>query len=325
MPFRPLLLACALATALPAGAQDRPPAGTDAAPAVTGDDRPPERPEPSPDDAAASEAAQPAPTGDDAAGDDAATDPRGSGSAASQTDLPQTVPPETAPSETATDDATPDTTPETTTGAPAREPFGPPPPPVWFTLAESDADFTACRLTLQMLGTRFTQEPPVADPDLRDCGIARPLRVTEILPGIALTGEPVMRCTTARSLALWTQGFLRPAVALMPDAPRLTALQTGPAYNCRDRIGTGKADPKPSEHGYGNAVDVMGFVFEDAEPMPVQPRQGDGDAAESLLKAAQGSACLLFTTVLGPGSNAAHDDHLHLDMAARNGGWRLCE
>lgn len=233
---------------------------------------------------------------------------------------PPDAPPDASPDAPQPDAALADAPPEPA----AAQPFGPPPPPVWFTLAESDAEFAACQTMLTALGTRFTPEPSVTDPDNRDCGIARPLRVSQILPGIALTGEPVMRCTTAQSLALWTLGFARPAAALRAEAAPLTALQTGPAYSCRDRVGTGEADPKPSEHGYGNAVDVMGFVFGDAT-VPVQPRTRDGDTDESFQAAVQGAACLLFTTVMGPGSNAAHDNNLHLDMAARGGGWRLCE
>lgn len=205
------------------------------------------------------------------------------------------------------------------------EVFGPPPPPRWFTLAENETSFAACRLALSILGTRYSVEPPVTDPDDRDCGIARPLRITQIVPGVELTGAPLMRCDAARALGFWTRDFLQPAAALLPGAPRLEALETGPAYSCRDRVGTGAADPKPSEHGFGNAIDIMGFRLAGAEPIAVMPRAGDGDAAEAYLRAARGTACLLFTTVLGPGSNAAHDDHLHLDVAERNGGWRLCE
>uniref|UniRef100_UPI002617FC8A extensin family protein n=1 Tax=uncultured Rhizobium sp. TaxID=155567 RepID=UPI002617FC8A len=35
-------------------------------------------------------------------------------------------------------------------------------------------------------------------------------------------------------------------------------------------------------------------------------------------------ACLYFTTVLSPGSDAAHQDHLHLDVIKRNSGFRYC-
>ena len=309
---RPLALILALAAALPAGAQDRPPAAeaVEVLPeAALEGERPPERPDELPD------------------GPPANAD--GSAPVEGAEDLPAPPPAdaslaEDSPGEGSTGEIADEAADGADTAATA-EPFGPPPPPVWFTLAESDGDHAACRMALRVLGTRFAPEPPVTDPDIRDCGIARPIRVTEILPGIELTGSPVMRCATARSLALWVQGFLRPAAAALPEGGRLTALQTGPAYQCRDRVGTGATDPKPSEHGYGNAVDVMGFVFEGGDPVPVQPRLGDGNPEESFLAAARGTACLMFTTVLGPGSNAAHDDHLHLDIAARNGGWRLCE
>jgi hypothetical protein len=222
-------------------------------------------------------------------------------------------------------DARPPDRPQDTPAVQEKPVQGPPMPPVWFTQTETDSEFAACRLALSMLGTSYTVEPALTDPADRDCGIARPLRISQIISGVALTGDPVMHCDTARSLALWTQQFLRPAAALRDGAPQLTALQTGPAFSCRDRIGTGSDAPKQSEHAYGRAIDIMGFDFDDGTNLTVQPRTGDGDQDESFLRAARGTACLLFTTVLGPGSNAAHDNHLHLDMAARNAGWRLCE
>ncbi len=217
---------------------------------------------------------------------------------------------------------------ETDTGADqdmAEEPFGPPAPPRWYTLRESDAEYDACRLALSVLGTTYSQEPQLTDPDNRECGIARPVRVTQIIPGLALQGGAVMRCDTARALGLWAQDFLRPAAAALPDAPRLTGLQLGTTYDCRGRIGTGQAAPKLSEHAYGTAIDIAAFTFDAGDPLPVMPRDDTGDLAEAFQRAARGSACLFFTTVLGPGSNDAHDDHLHLDTAQRNGGWRLCQ
>ena len=190
---------------------------------------------------------------------------------------------------------------------------------------ESDQDYAACLLALSMLGTDFQERPAITDPDDPACGIARPVHIRQVIAGVTLEGGADMRCDTARALALWTSQFLRPAAAALPGAPRLTGMQTGTTYDCRTRIGTGDATPDLSEHAQGAAIDIAAFLLDGTEPLPVSPRTGTGDLPEAFQRAARGSACLFFTTVLGPGSNAAHDDHLHLDVIARNGGWRLCE
>jgi hypothetical protein len=203
--------------------------------------------------------------------------------------------------------------------------FGPPGPPRWFTLRESDGDYAACKLALSLLGTVYAEEPPITDPGDRDCGIARPIRVERILPDLALEGGAVMRCDTARALGFWARDFLRPAGAMLPGAPRVTGLRLGTTYDCRPRVGTGADQPRLSEHALGNAIDIAGFVFGDADPLTIQPRADTGDLAEAFQRTARAAGCLFFSTVLGPGSNDAHDDHLHLDVAARRGGWRLCQ
>ncbi len=203
--------------------------------------------------------------------------------------------------------------------------FGPPAPPRWFSLRETDEDHAACKLALSFLGTVYTEEPSITDPDNPDCGIARPLRVVRILPDLTLEGDAVMRCDTARALGFWARDFLRPAAAMLPGAPRVTGLQLGTAYDCRPRVGTGAEQPKLSEHALGNAIDIAGFVFDGADPLIVQPRTDTGDLAEAFQRTVRAAGCLFFSTVLGPGSNDAHDDHLHLDVAVRRGGWRLCQ
>ena len=80
-----------------------------------------------------------------------------------------------------------------------------------------------------------------------------------------------------------------------------------------------------SEHAFGNAFDIAAFRFDDGSRFAVEPRADKGDLAEAFQRAVRGAACLYFTTVLGPGANAAHDNHLHLDIKARRGGWRLCQ
>ncbi|SNR41152.1 extensin family protein [Paracoccus sediminis] len=211
------------------------------------------------------------------------------------------------------------------TSSPAAAIFGPPAPPAWWALREADADFAACTQALSGLGTVYSLEQPIADDADRDCGIARPIRVTHILPGLTLDGGAVMRCGTARSLGLWARDFLRPAAALLPGAPTVAGLQLGTTYDCRPRVGTGEARPKLSEHALGNAIDIAAITFDGAGPLTIQPRRDTGDLAEAFQRTVRSAGCLFFTTVLGPGSNAAHGGHLHLDVAARRGGWRLCQ
>ena len=95
------------------------------------------------------------------------------------------------------------------------------------------------------------------------------------------------------------------------------------SYQCRRR--NNSASGKYSEHAFGNAIDILGFGFRDRGNIKVAPRAGDGSRDSAFQAAVRGGACAYFTTVLGPGSNAAHADHFHFDLAARRGGYRLCE
>jgi hypothetical protein len=35
--------------------------------------------------------------------------------------------------------------------------------------------------------------------------------------------------------------------------------------------------------------------------------------------------CARFNTVLGPGSDGYHEDHVHVDLAQRHSGYRMCQ
>ncbi|WP_164870792.1 extensin family protein [Mesobaculum littorinae] len=210
-----------------------------------------------------------------------------------------------------------------TADADASAPEPPAGPPHYEDLAETEAEFAACTAVLDRLGATWREEPAVTDPADRDCGIARPVVVSEVAPGIALTPEATLRCDTALALADWVADVLRPAAARLPDRGHLTELRQGSAYVCRGR--NGDTTQRASEHSFGNAIDIMALGFSEGDPLVIEPRERTGSLEESVQKAAQASACLYFTTVLGPGSNAAHDDHLHLDIKARNGGFRLCQ
>lgn len=188
--------------------------------------------------------------------------------------------------------------------------------------AEPDA-LAACREELKSLGVVFEEIPAITDPDDADCGIEHPLSVTALPGGVALEPAGTMRCETALALARWTEEHVRPAAAHLPDRGALSAISQGSGYICKRR--NSDPDGKISEHSFGNAVDIMAFEFAEGAPIPVEPREREGTMAEAFQDAVRATACLHFTTVLGPGSDAAHANHLHLDVKSRRGGFRLCQ
>lgn len=207
---------------------------------------------------------------------------------------------------------------------PAQEPPPPDALPLHQTLRESDFDHAACRLGLRLLGVEAAEAAPIADPDNRDCGIDRPVEVRALQPGLALDAPAVMRCDTARSLALWMREAVIPAARRLEGSPRITSVALGTSYACRGVVG-GASTATVSEHALGNAVDIAGFGFDNGTRLEIAPRGDRGGIEMAFQNAVQAAACLYFSTVLGPGSNAAHDDHLHLDIKARDSGFRLCQ
>lgn len=189
-------------------------------------------------------------------------------------------------------------------------------------LTESDVEFAACLAALDVYGAGYEIAAPIESEDA-GCGVARPLRVKRIVPGVDLLPEGIMRCAAALALAEWVSGFVLPAAAYLPDRGRLTGLEHGAAYVCRRR--NNAPDGQLSEHAFGNAVDITGFRFAEGGALAVEPRAREGDIEEAFQRAFRATACLSFTTVIGPGADAAHADHLHLDVKARSRGYRLCQ
>ena len=79
---------------------------------------------------------------------------------------------------------------------------------------------------------------------------------------------------------------------------------------------------KTSEHGRANALDIRGIVSSTAdEARTDQPRSRDAIFA----RACASARAAHFTTVLGPGSDGYHEDHVHVDLAERRNGYRMCQ
>jgi hypothetical protein len=185
---------------------------------------------------------------------------------------------------------------------------------------EDPAELQACLVELKQLGAEFKQIEPIRDEE--GCGIASPIQLSTVSPDIKLDPPGPMRCETALALARWTKEIMVPTAKIaMPDR-KIVAIANASTYVCRNRnsLSTGKI----SEHAKGSAVDVSSLAFEKGEPLIMKPRDEDGTMEGAFQRTITTAACLFFRTVLSPGSDATHQDHLHLDVLERKGGYLYC-
>jgi hypothetical protein len=128
---------------------------------------------------------------------------------------------------------------------------------------------------------------------------------------------PITSCPVAAALALWERDVVQPA-ALEHFGRSVTAIRHAGSYSCRRLYG--RSEGGFSEHASANAFDVLGFRLANGRDIIVL-RGWPGNGREAaFLRDVRDGACRLFATVLSPDYNAAHADHLHLDM----GPYRLC-
>ena len=181
-----------------------------------------------------------------------------------------------------------------------------------------------CRQRLDARQVTFSFAPPVAD---GDCAIPLPVRLRSLaIDGhrIAFSAEPVLDCRLAERLADWVGNVVEP-LARHHLGSGLAAVETGPGYACRKR--NNQATGKLSEHAKGNALDIAAFALSDGRHIVVHPADRPTPAVIAFLAAVSTTACGYFLTVLGPGSDAAHAEHLHLDLGphGRTLNYRICE
>ncbi|MGI9483759.1 MAG: extensin family protein [Hyphomicrobiales bacterium] len=192
--------------------------------------------------------------------------------------------------------------------------------------AALEASHQACLTKLKNAGIAFSQPAAVVD-EQEGCGIPFPVKISAVRNGnaeIKLPGAPVLTCEFALRFSDWATNAAAPIIAGKSGAA-LSAIATGPGYQCRrrNRSKTGKV----SEHTRGNAIDISEFVLSDGKRIGIAKRANGNRQEMRLLTTLGLTACGYFSTVLGPGSNAAHDTHFHFDHQKRGKNWnyRLCE
>jgi hypothetical protein len=154
-----------------------------------------------------------------------------------------------------------------------------------------------------------------------ECGGRDMVRLNAVLlrdrKRVEVRPTAVLRCPMAESFADWVRDAASDHVAALGDA--LRTVDTLGSYDCRGR--NSLADTKLSEHGKGNAIDVRALVLAGGRHIDLT----DETVSKSVRDNLRDSACHRFTTVLGPGADSYHSNHIHLDILERHRGARICQ
>ena len=134
-----------------------------------------------------------------------------------------------------------------------------------------------------------------------------------------LTNLGPVSCPLADTLAAWARFGVDRAAREVLGSP-LVRIETMGSYNCRTIAGSARL----SAHATAEAIDVAAFVLADGRRVSVLGGWSGGAPDEQrFLRVVHASACKRFGMILGPGYNAAHRDHFHLE-APRLSGSGLC-
>ena len=146
------------------------------------------------------------------------------------------------------------------------------------------------------------------------CGLTHPFKVTALAEGsVAINSTQTLDCPMIAALDTWLREVVQPA-ALARFGEKVVRVNSMGSYMCRGINNVSGAHL--SEHAFGNAIDIGGFVLESGRELNIMRGFNGSDPQESaFLHEAHAGACTYFTTVLGPGYNIFHYNHFHVDLA----------
>jgi hypothetical protein len=139
---------------------------------------------------------------------------------------------------------------------------------------------------------------------------------------VAVKPAATLACPIVSALDRWLADSVQPAATRWFGA-RVVEIKQISAYSCRGMNGNSYAHI--SEHAFGNALDIAGFTLADGRHVSVKDGWKGLPEEQGFLRDVQAAACQQFTTVLAPGSNIYHHDHIHVDLMRRASQRVICE
>ena len=135
---------------------------------------------------------------------------------------------------------------------------------------------------------------------------------------VAVSPPATLRCSMAEEIVHWLRDDLTAAVRDLGSS--LRAIDNYASFDCRGRNNIPGA--RLSEHGHANALDIRSLRLGNGELVKLTDPYVLRDFREDVKR----SACARFSTVLGPGSDGFHEDHVHVDLMERAPGrFKMCQ
>jgi len=139
---------------------------------------------------------------------------------------------------------------------------------------------------------------------------------------VAIKPTATLACPIVSVLDRWFAEQVQPA-AQRWFGVRVVEIRQISAYSCRGMNGNPGAHI--SEHAFGNALDIASFTLADGRRITVKDGWRGMPEEQGFLRDVQATACQQFNTVLAPGSNRFHYDHIHVDLMRRSSGRTICQ
>jgi hypothetical protein len=178
----------------------------------------------------------------------------------------------------------------------------------------------------------YSQRPPYAAPYSERPEAAAPPRLPRLGPAqgnsvaavgpVAVKPTATLACPIVSVLDRWLADSVQPA-AMRWFGARVVEIKQISAYSCRGMNGNPNAHI--SEHAFGNALDIAAFTLADGRRISVKDGWKGMPEEQGFLRDVEAAACQQFTTVLAPGSNVYHYDHIHVDLMRRASRRLICQ
>lgn len=188
----------------------------------------------------------------------------------------------------------------------------------------TDSDYAQCVSDMTLKKATFEQMGAATDAGCQISGAIRLAIIATSFGDVVISGKPILLCSFGRQFGAWVSDVAAP-LTLAYTGQKLAQIEAGQSFACRARYD--KPGSVPSEHAKGDAIDIASFVLANNRRIGVKAQASDTPLERDFVRALRTTACGYFTTVLGPGSDSAHESHFHFDAGLHGAvpNYRICE